>query len=80
MPVSSVISFLLYVKLAVTSHWKFSETTGLLDLQAGKEGVLRVWSTGGLLLIETNNRAEFEKKMKQLPAGVYIVNGKKIIK
>lgn len=59
---------------------EFSETTGLLDLQAGKEGVLRVWSTGGLLLIETNNRAEFEKKMKQLPAGVYIVNGKKIIK
>ena len=58
---------------------EFDETTAIEVLAApATSGVRqRVYSLTGQLLIDANSSETLEKALKQLPAGVYIVNGKK---
>lgn len=56
-----------------------NETTGIMNLPLAcknKDGVLRVYSLSGMLLKQGND----EKILNDLPKGVYVVNGKKIVK
>ena len=57
----------------------FDETTGIESLSAVHHGNYRVYNLSGQLLIQTESVVEKDLLIKQLPAGVYIVNGKKII-
>ena len=57
---------------------EFNETsTGIDLLPVVYGGKYRVYNINGQLLIQTDNAIEFEQQTKQLPAGVYIINGKK---
>lgn len=56
-----------------------NETTGIMNLPLAcknKDGVLRVYSLSGMLL----KQGKDEKILNDLPKGVYVVNGKKIVK
>ncbi len=56
-----------------------NETTGIMNLPLAyknKDGVIRVYSLSGMLL----KQGKDEKILNDLPNGVYVVNGKKIIK
>lgn len=56
-----------------------NETTGIMNLplaSKNKDGVIRVYSLSGMLLKQGND----EKILNDLPKGVYVVNGKKIVK
>lgn len=56
-----------------------NETTGIMNLPLAcknKDGVIRVYSLSGMLLKQGND----EKILNDLPKGVYVVNGKKIVK
>jgi hypothetical protein len=55
------------------------DTTGIMNLPLAcknKDGVIRVYSLSGMLL----KQGKDEKILNDLPKGVYVVNGKKIIK
>lgn len=55
------------------------DTTGIMNLPLvckNKDGVIRVYSLSGMLLKQGND----EKILNDLPKGVYVVNGKKIVK
>jgi hypothetical protein len=55
------------------------DTTGIINLPLAcknKDGVIRVYSLSGMLLKQGND----EKILNDLPKGVYVVNGKKIVK
>lgn len=55
------------------------DTTGIMNLPLAcknKDGVLRVYSLSGMLL----KQGKDEKILNDLPNGVYVVNGKKIVK
>ena len=56
-------------------------TTGIdvIPMTSDKEGRVKVYSLNGQLIIDTDNY-DLEEKLKHLPSGIYIVNGKKIIK
>jgi hypothetical protein len=56
----------------------FDDTTGIESLPAVHHGNYRVYNLNGQLLIQTESVVEKDQLLKQLPAGVYIVNGKKI--
>ena len=56
-----------------------NETTSIMNLPLAcknKDGVIRVYSLSGMLL----KQGKDEKILNDLPKGVYVVNGKKIIK
>ena len=56
-----------------------NETTGIMNLPLAcknKDGLIRVYSLSGMLLKQGND----EKILNDLPKGVYVVNGKKIVK
>ena len=57
------------------------ETTGMDEIFVTDKNACRmkVYSLGSQLLIDSNP-ADFEALWQQLPSGVYIVNGKKLIK
>ena len=57
---------------------EFGETTGIESLPAVHYRNYRVYNLNGQLLIQTESVVEKDQLLKQLPAGVYIVNGKKI--
>jgi hypothetical protein len=55
------------------------DTTGIMSLPLASkhnDGAIRVYSLSGMLLKQGND----EKILNDLPKGVYVVNGKKIIK
>ena len=56
---------------------EFGETTGIESLPAVHYRNYRVYNLNGQLLIQTESVVEKDQLLKQLPAGVYIVNGKK---
>lgn len=60
----------------VSKHIKVVEGTGAVDSVNGdaKSGPFYVYNLQGILLLKTVNKEDF----KELPAGIYIVNGKKI--
>ena len=56
-----------------------NETTGIMNLPLAcknKDGLIRVYSLSGMLL----KQGKDEKILNDLPKGVYVVNGKKIVK
>ena len=57
----------------------FNETTGIESLPTVNSNIYNVYNLNGQLLIQTDNVEEQNRLMNQLPAGVYIVNGKKMI-
>ena len=57
----------------------FDETTGIESLPIAYSGIFNVYNLNGQLLIQTDNAEEQNRLINQLPAGVYIVNGKKMI-
>jgi len=58
---------------------EFGETTGFEDFPRVEEvnAKQRVYNMSGQLLIETDSLSELEQAVKQLPPGVYIINGNK---
>lgn len=58
----------------------FSETTGIDELPAmtGNEGKIAIYNLSGQHIITTDNGHISEVKA-QLPAGIYIINGKKMV-
>ena len=58
---------------------EFGGTTGFEDFKRTEEANAkqRVFNMSGQLLIETESLSEFEQAIKQLPPGVYIINGTK---
>lgn len=56
-------------------------TTGIdeIPLADGNKNRVKIYTLGGQLLIDSNN-SEWESQWHQLPSGVYIKNGKKVIK
>ena len=57
----------------------FDETTGIKTLPVANSSIYRVYNLHGQLLIQSDNAVEKDRLIDQLPAGVYIVNGKKMI-
>ena len=59
----------------------FSETTGIDEIPTTdmKDGIHKVYNLNGQLLKQTNSQQELVETLKLLPAGVYVVNGKKTI-
>ena len=57
----------------------FDETTGIRTLPVAHSTIYRVYNLNGQLLIQSDNAEEKDRLIEQLPAGVYIVNGKKMI-
>ena len=59
----------------------FSETTGIDEIPTTdmKDGIHKVYNLNGQLLKQTNSQQELNETLRQLPAGVYVVNGKKTI-
>ena len=57
------------------------EVTGIdeIPLKEKRSGIVRVYTLTGLLLFSVT-QSEFTEKWQHLPSGVYIVNGKKMIK
>ena len=57
------------------------DTTGIdeIPLADGNKNRVKIYTLGGQLLIDSNN-SEWESQWHQLPSGVYIKNGKKVIK
>jgi hypothetical protein len=54
------------------------ETTGIEELTGiSLNGRQCIYNLGGQLILDTSSRTEMENVMKELPAGVYIINGKK---
>ena len=59
----------------------FSETTGIDEVPTTdmKDGTHKIYNLNGQLVKQTNSQQELDETLKQLPAGVYVVNGKKTI-
>ena len=59
----------------------FSETTGIDEIPTTdmKDGIHKVYNLNGQLVKQTNSQQELDETLRQLPAGVYVVNGKKTI-
>lgn len=57
----------------------FNETTSIESLPAVNSNIYNVYNLNGQLLIQTDNIEELNRQVNQLPAGVYVVNGKKMI-
>lgn len=57
----------------------FNETTGIESLPTVYRNIYNVYNLNGQLLIKADNVEEQDRLMNQLPPGVYIVNGKKMI-
>ena len=59
----------------------FSETTGIGEIPTTdmKDGIHKIFNLNGQLLKQTKSQQELDETLKQLPAGVYVVNGKKTI-
>ena len=55
-------------------------TTGIdvIPMTGNKEGSVKVYSLNGQLIIDTD-KYDLEEKLKHLPSGIYIVNGKKVV-
>ena len=58
---------------------ELNEATSIdgLEIAEGADGIQRVFNMAGQLLIRTDNVPELKRQIELLPAGVYIVNGKK---
>ena len=59
----------------------FSETTGIDEIPTTdmKDGTHKIYNLNGQLVKQTKSQQELDETLKQLPAGVYVVNGKKTI-
>lgn len=59
----------------------FSEATGIDEIPTTdmKDGTHKIYNLNGQLVKQTNSQQELDETLKQLPAGVYVVNGKKTI-
>ena len=59
----------------------FSETTGIGEIPTTdmKDGTHKIYNLNGQLMKQTNSQQELNETLRQLPAGVYVVNGKKTI-
>ena len=57
----------------------FDDATGIETLPTVYSGIYRVYNLNGQLLIQADNTEELNRLMSKLPAGVYVVNGKKMI-
>ncbi len=59
---------------------EFTETTGIDEIPSAdnKDGLHKVFNLNGQLVKKANTQSELDETLKQLPAGVYIVNGKKL--
>lgn len=60
---------------------EFSETTGIDEMPSAdnKGGLHKVFNLNGQLVKKTKSQNELDETLKQLPTGVYIINGKKTI-
>lgn len=56
----------------------FNETTSIESLPTVYRDIYNVYNLNGQLLIKADNAEEQDRLMNQLPAGIYIVNGKKM--
>jgi hypothetical protein len=58
---------------------EFSETTGIDEMPSAdnKGGLYKVFNLNGQLVKKANTQSELDETLKQLPTGVYIINGKK---
>lgn len=56
----------------------FSETTSIYEIPTTgmKDGIHKIFNLNGQLVMKVNSQSEMEEVLKQLPAGVYTVNGK----
>ena len=59
---------------------EFSETTGIEEMPSAdnKDGLHKVFNLNGQLVKKANSQSDLDEALKQLPAGVYIINGKKM--
>lgn len=60
---------------------EFSETTGIDEMPSvdNKDSLHKVFNLNGQLVKKANSQRELDETLKQLPAGVYVVNGKKTV-
>ena len=60
---------------------EFSETTGVDEMPTAddKDGLHKVFNLNGQLVKKANSQNELDETLKQLPTGVYIINGKKTV-
>ena len=60
---------------------EFSETTGIDEMPSAdnKGGLHKVFNLNGQLVKKANSHSELDETLKQLPTGVYIINGKKTV-
>lgn len=60
---------------------EFSETTGIDEMPSAdnKGGLHKVFNLNGQLVKKANSQSELDETLKQLPTGVYIINGKKTV-
>ncbi len=60
---------------------EFSETTGIDEMPSAdnKGGLHKVFNLNGQLVKKANTQSELDETLKQLPTGVYIINGKKTV-
>ena len=60
---------------------EFSETTGIDEIPSAddKDGLHKVFNLNGQLVKKANSQRELDETLKQLPTGVYIINGKKTV-
>ena len=58
----------------------FADATAIADLQLMAPITQTLYHLGGQLIIKTNSRSELQQVLNRQPAGVYILNGKKVIK
>ena len=59
---------------------EFSETTGIDEMPSAdnKGGLHKVFNLNGQLVKKTKSQRELDETLKQLPTGVYVINGKKL--
>lgn len=59
---------------------EFSETTGIDEIPSAdnKDGLHKVFNLNGQLVKKTNTQSELDETLKELPTGVYVINGKKL--
>lgn len=60
---------------------EFNETTGIDEIPSAdnKGGLHKVFNLNGQLVKKANTQSELDETLKQLPTGVYIINGKKTV-
>lgn len=60
---------------------EFSETTGIDEMPSvdNKDGLHKVFNLNGQLVKKAKSQRELDETLKELPTGVYVINGKKTV-